>query len=129
MYYGTEVAMDGGYDPDCRRCMPWEEIESGLKDNAINEIKSLISMRKRLQSCKSRNFHFPNDVADKRDISYIKIGDNESLQVYLNCEEHDVTLNVENFNEVVYSRSWEQSEDNMNSGFLKPNGILILTRN
>ena len=129
IYYGTEVAMDGGHDPDCRRCMPWEEIESGLKDNAINEIKSLISMRKRLQSCKSRNFHFPNDVAEKRVISYIKIGDNESLQVYLNCEEHDVTLNVENFNEVVYSRNWEQSEDNMNSGVLKPNGILILTRN
>lgn len=25
IYYGTEVLLPGGYDPDCRRCMPWEE--------------------------------------------------------------------------------------------------------
>lgn len=26
IYYGTELAMDGGQDPDCRRCFPWEEV-------------------------------------------------------------------------------------------------------
>lgn len=29
IYYGTEIAMEGSYDPDCRRCMPWEDIEAG----------------------------------------------------------------------------------------------------
>ena len=24
IYYGTEIAMEGGPDPDCRRCMDWE---------------------------------------------------------------------------------------------------------
>ena len=28
IYYGTEIAMEGAHDPDCRRCMPWSEIES-----------------------------------------------------------------------------------------------------
>lgn len=27
IYYGTEVLMEGGYDPDCRRCMEWDEGE------------------------------------------------------------------------------------------------------
>ena len=30
IYYGTEIAMEGGHDPDCRRCMPWEEIDGGV---------------------------------------------------------------------------------------------------
>lgn len=28
IYYGTEIAMEGGFDPDCRRCMPWQELDS-----------------------------------------------------------------------------------------------------
>nr|WP_231569039.1 maltodextrin glucosidase [Photobacterium gaetbulicola] len=27
IYYGTEVALEGGHDPDNRRCFPWERTE------------------------------------------------------------------------------------------------------
>lgn len=27
LYYGDEIGMDGGKDPDNRRCMPWDEAE------------------------------------------------------------------------------------------------------
>ena len=30
LYYGTEVGMEGGHDPDCRRCMIWNEEEQDL---------------------------------------------------------------------------------------------------
>ena len=30
IYYGTEIAMEGGHDPDCRRCMPWADIDAGV---------------------------------------------------------------------------------------------------
>ena len=126
IYYGTEVAMEGGYDPDCRRCMPWEEIDSGKRNTEIGEMKKLISMRKSLQSCKSRNFHFPNDIASKRVISYEKLGENESLQVYLNCEESDVTIDISSFEEVVYSRKWNEDADG--KGTLEANGILVLRK-
>jgi glycosidase len=26
IYYGDEVGLEGGEDPDCRRCFPWEEL-------------------------------------------------------------------------------------------------------
>ena len=29
IYYGTEIAMAGGYDPDCRRTMDWERASAG----------------------------------------------------------------------------------------------------
>ena len=121
IYYGTEVVMDGSYDPDCRRCMPWDEIDSGKRANEIAEMKRLIEMRKTLQSCKSRNFHFPNDVEEKRVISYTKIGENESIQVYINCEEKAVAIDISGFSEVVYSRGWE-------NGKLAPDGVLILKK-
>ncbi len=126
IYYGTEVAMEGSYDPDCRRCMPWDEISAGKKDEEISEMKKLISLRKNLQSCKSRNFHFPNDVPQQRVISYIKIGENESLQIYLNCEEEAVKIDVKDFGEVVYSRKWSKTEES--AGVLESNGILILKK-
>ncbi|WP_375753322.1 maltodextrin glucosidase [Vibrio sp. HN007] len=27
LYYGTEVGLEGGGDPDCRRCFPWDKVE------------------------------------------------------------------------------------------------------
>ncbi len=36
IYYGTENAMEGGYDPDCRRTFDWS------KEHEENEVKTLI---------------------------------------------------------------------------------------
>lgn len=124
IYYGTEVALDGGYDPDCRRCMPWSDIDAGKLDDKLSEMKSLISMRKTIQACKSRNFHFPNDIAKDRVISYLKIGDNESLQVYLNCENEDVSIPLPENYDVVFARKWKQNDSTC--GTLTENGVLII---
>lgn len=124
IYYGTEVALDGGYDPDCRRCMPWSDIDAGKLDDKLSEMKSLISMRKTIQACKSRNFHFPNDIAKDRVISYLKIGDNESLQIYLNCENEEVEIPLPETYEVIFSRKWSQENDT--KGTLAQNGVLII---
>lgn len=40
VYYGTEIAMPGGHDPDCRRTMPWDEIGQGIYDHQILELKN-----------------------------------------------------------------------------------------
>ena len=39
--------MEGGHDPDCRRCMPWSEIAAGNYDKRIAKIKELIALRKK----------------------------------------------------------------------------------
>ncbi|GCF95588.1 alpha-glycosidase [Enterococcus florum] len=46
LYYGTEVGLAGGPDPDCRRCMPWEKQDEALKEF----FKKLIALRKRYAS-------------------------------------------------------------------------------
>ncbi len=36
IYYGTEIALEGAHDPDCRRCMPWDEIDSAENQKKSN---------------------------------------------------------------------------------------------
>lgn len=44
VYYGTEIGMEGKEDPDCRRCMIWEEDEQDL--DMRDFMKQLIAFRK-----------------------------------------------------------------------------------
>ena len=41
IYYGTEIAMEGGFDPDCRRCMPWDQIGTEENQERIRQIKKI----------------------------------------------------------------------------------------
>ncbi len=90
IYYGTEFAMEGSYDPDCRRCMPWEEIASGMFAEKIEKTKLLISLRKSNNAFKSKHFHFIEDKEDKRIIHFIKTDeDHKQVEVILNCSEQE----------------------------------------
>ena len=46
IFYGTEFFTDGGYDPDCRRCMDWKGYEEGKYDESVELIKLLANLRK-----------------------------------------------------------------------------------
>ena len=43
-YYGTELELDGGPDPDCRRVMPWDRVSDS--NEMLNFMKKLIQLRK-----------------------------------------------------------------------------------
>lgn len=44
IYYGDEVGLLGGEDPDCRRCFPWEEVHP--HHPILSMFKRLVSLRK-----------------------------------------------------------------------------------
>ena len=44
IYYGTELELGGGMDPDCRRVMPWDRISND--NDMLNLMKNLIQLRK-----------------------------------------------------------------------------------
>ncbi len=54
IYYGDEVGLDGGHDPDNRRCMPWDEREWDQDLRAYHQ--KLISIRKRSDALKNGGF-------------------------------------------------------------------------
>ena len=47
IYYGTEVGMTGAGDPDCRRCMVWDENEQDREFYSF--VKQLVALRKEYQ--------------------------------------------------------------------------------
>ena len=47
-YYGTELELDGGPDPDCRRVMPWERVSDS--NDMLHFMKKLIQFRKDVSS-------------------------------------------------------------------------------
>ena len=62
IYYGTEIAMEGGFDPDCRRCMPWDQIGTEENQERIGQMKELIRLRKKEETFRSLHFHFPGSI-------------------------------------------------------------------
>lgn len=47
IYYGEEIAMEGGKDPDNRRCFPWGTFLSEEKNEFFHFFKDLIAWRKK----------------------------------------------------------------------------------
>ncbi len=106
IYYGTEVALPGGHDPDCRRCMPWEEIASGQHDTSLLFVKTLIGLRKALPACRSMNIRFLYETDNDRLLSYEKEGEDGSrIRVMLNCSQKAQPLAPSGA--VVFSNRWD----------------------
>ena len=117
IYYGTEIAMEGGHDPDCRRCMPWDEMDSEENRKRLEEMKKLISLRKSEKTFKSLYFHFPDTYREKRCVEYIKLDDaGNKIQVVLNCTKESV--DALDGGEILFARGYE-------NGKLAPDGTLI----
>ena len=117
IYYGTEIAMEGGHDPDCRRCMPWAKIDTAENQAKIANMKALIAMRRREAACRSLYFHFPNEYENRRCVEYIKLDqNNHKIQVLLNCSSEEIQ--VKGSGDVLFSRNFQ-------GGILKSKGTLI----
>ena len=87
IYYGDECGMEGENDPDCRRCMIWEESE---RDQELYELyRSLIRIRKKepaLRTGRQRTILCCKDVygyfrGEGRDAIYILVNTGED-----NCD-------------------------------------------
>lgn len=118
IFYGTEIGMEGSYDPDCRRCMPWKRMEAGEFDECRKMIQSIIRMRKEEPLMRSRNFHFLHNFENPRVIDFMKLGygQEDYIEVILNCSGEDITVTEEGKELLVL---------HYEHGVLGKNGILI----
>ena len=117
IYYGTEIAMEGGFDPDCRRCMPWDQIGTEENQERIRQIKRLIRLRKKEETFRSLHFHFPGRYENRRCAEYIKLDEEgRKTEVILNCS--DEAAKVGEAGEVLFARKYQ-------NGILEKNGTLI----
>lgn len=56
LYYGTEVKLEGGHDPDNRRTFPWSRLET--EQEMLDFIKQLTALRQRSQALQQGSLHW-----------------------------------------------------------------------
>lgn len=96
IYYGTEIALEGSYDPDCRRCMPWDRIMKGEYYDKITIMKNLIELRKSHPALRSNDYEFIHLAEDSRVLSYVRRDeDGEKIMVVLNCSDKAMPLDIQ----------------------------------
>lgn len=92
LYYGTEICLEGGYDPDSRRCFDWEEDHW---DKAVMEkIKKLISLHK----CDEMRYGTIK-ISSENDLLLVERAYNgHSIYLYINMTEQTKKVTVEKSN-------------------------------
>ena len=92
IYYGTELALTGGPDPDCRRCMPWEGVSSD--NDMLNFMKKLINIRKQASATIQHGRYRLKEI--KADVLAIEWSyDNQILKAIFNQSKEDYLLEKE----------------------------------
>jgi cyclomaltodextrinase len=92
IYYGDEIGLKGGEDPDCRKCMPWEE---DLWDLDLLEHHRALA-RLRAEHPVLRRGDFASLIADGPDSPYVyaRWDDDACIVVALNNTEEPQTVNT-----------------------------------
>jgi len=83
LFYGDEVGVNGGHDPDCRKGFPWDDEK--WDNDLLDYTKAVIALRKEHVSLRRGSYHrFYSD--DKVFAFGRKLG-NESLVIVLNTDD------------------------------------------
>jgi glycosidase len=56
IYYGDEIGMEGGHDPDCRRAFPWDQPENWRRD-VLEMVKTLAQARRAHPALRHGDFY------------------------------------------------------------------------
>jgi cyclomaltodextrinase / maltogenic alpha-amylase / neopullulanase len=91
IYYGTEIGMAGGPDPDCRRAFPWDEAawDHDLRDTTRRAI-ALRKARPALRRGTFERFYASNDVA-----TFGRRTADDAVVVAFNAGHVERTLNID----------------------------------
>ena len=129
LYYGTEIGMEGGDDPDNRRFMQWDRIDSS---EIFSFYKSLVELRENHPAIIDGDFKLLD--YDSYFLSYIREKGNDSVVVIINLQnrEKEVAINIPNSSKIYKELLTEKEyvvDNNTMEVNLEPLGLVILKSN
>jgi cyclomaltodextrinase len=92
IYYGDEIGMAGGKDPDCRRAFPWDESQwkQGLRDY----VKKLVAVRKSTPALRRGVYRHLASASRAGSLAFTRLYGEESILVALNTGSAPSRLSV-----------------------------------
>lgn len=92
VYYGDEIGLDGGPDPDCRRAFPW--AEDRWDSSLLGFFRRAIHLRREHPSLRHGAFERLHDDDPRRVYAFARQGRGETLVVVLNCGSSSYDLDL-----------------------------------
>lgn len=89
VYYGDELALAGGKDPDCRRTMPWSQIELPARSQTLDHYRKLANIRRSEDAFALGDFK--RVLAQGNIYAYLRSDGEDRLLVVLNNGDNPAT--------------------------------------
>ncbi|MDO3411353.1 glycoside hydrolase family 13 protein [Saccharibacillus sp. CPCC 101409] len=93
VYYGDEIGLDGGADPECRKCMEWDESKQDL--DLRDFYKKMIALRLEHGALRTGRFDILLAEEGGRTLAYRRSDDDGKFVVALNVSDEARTIEVE----------------------------------
>lgn len=90
IYYGDEIGMDGGYDPDNRKCMEWEPQKQN--GDLLRFFKKIISMRHQYPALQDGALAFLQDQENDHHLIFERRDDLDRFVILMNRSEGSSTF-------------------------------------
>ena len=92
IYYGDEVGLEGGKDPDNRRTFPWDWEKSEKRRDLSTYYKQIIKLRKKYRALRSDNYE--TLLSDGKKYAFCRWEGGEYLVIALNNHAEKQTLEI-----------------------------------
>lgn len=89
IYYGDEIGLPGGRDPDCRRAFPWDD-EASWEETLRNDVKTYIQLRRQLPALRRGDFSVLH--ADDALIVYRRTYEGQTAVIAMNVSSESQTF-------------------------------------
>ncbi|MGY0613867.1 maltodextrin glucosidase [Vibrio sp. FJH11] len=89
IYYASEVGLEGGFDPDNRRCFPWHQVN---KSEWLNIYQRWIAIRKQFKCLQSGSIQWLHSSEEA--LVYARQLGEEAIVVAINMREEDIRIDL-----------------------------------
>ena len=93
IYYGDEIGMEGGKDPDCRRAFPWVEGTWDLEYRSF--IKKLVQIRHKNPQLRRGTFERVAEDNERKAFVFTRSLNGQKAYLIINASEKEINLQEE----------------------------------
>ncbi|OWA35275.1 alpha-glycosidase [Saccharibacillus sp. O16] len=104
VYYGDEIGIDGGADPDCRKCMEWDESKQDL--DLRDFYKNMIALRHEYPALRTGRFDILHAEEGEHTLAYRREDEEAALIVALNASDKAASVEIEITDGMNKADSW-----------------------